>query len=65
MTSYLQDEVRTLQRKLSETGETAIKQSERLREARTVKRTLDLENSELKFKLKKAEVHTCTCAGCS
>ena len=56
MTSSLQDEVRTLQRKLNETGETAIKQSERLREVRALKRTLDLENSELKSQLKKAKV---------
>ena len=56
MTSSLQEEVRTLQRKLNETGETAIKQSERLREVRALKRTLDLENSELKSQLKKAKV---------
>ncbi len=54
--SSVSDEVRNLQHKLSETGETAIKQSERLRKVREEKRTLDLENTELKIRLNKAEV---------
>ena len=54
----LAGEVRSLQQKLSDTGETAIKQSERLREVRAEKRTLDLEYSQLKIRLNKAEVHT-------
>ena len=56
MSSSLQEEVRSLQSKLSEERDMAIKQGERLSQVRASKRGIDLENSELKLSLRKAEV---------
>jgi len=54
--SDLQESVLSLQRELNETGELAIRHSERLRSVRSEKRTIDLKNSELIIQVRKAEV---------
>ena len=63
-------EIRSLQSKLSEVSGSSIQQGERLREVRKAKREVDQENTDLKAKLKNAQVRsqfhmcivrTCTC----
>lgn len=49
-------EIRSLQSKLSEVSTSSIQQGQRLREVRKAKREVDQENTDLKAKLKSAQV---------